>query len=660
MIAKIIIISAIFFLLIIFDVRTGPAVFAQDGAVEDKENGNLSGKLAFNPGRYAALNINNLRMWERVDGRSNHSPNGWHGVQYPRTTTHAIHHDGIIWGSKAYVDAAYTIPAPYGQTIRVGGANYVSGSRQGWVEGFGETAQAVATGNPRAVIYRIRRDWNDVFWDGNGNWTDVARRDAAENYEKPLNDISDAEIYVVADYYQWCWDNWPVDLGAPFIDRNGNGVYDPPPPFKTDVPKNDPSYFGADQLIAGGYDEPGIAGADPNSPADMVIFNIYNDLYKSYHFGSEPTGLEVQNTVWGYAIPNALSEMYFRKIKFINKGGVEIDASGKKGVFYLNDMYVSQWSDPDLGDAGDDLVGCDTLLNIAYVYNGYPVDNLYYDFFLPPPSVGYDILQGPVVPAPGQTAMLNWRYIQDYKNLEMTGFSYFAAGSQYKDPSDSLYQTGALHWYKMLRGFAPLPGPDVRYKHPPGVEAGPFPLAGDPVYGTGHIDGESELYSFFPNDRRFLSSTGPFQMAPGDTQEIVIALVCGLGADRLSSISVMKLNDHFAQQYYEGLFVPTEVAEKKIAFNPDNFELKQNYPNPFNPETIIRYRIPKDEHVVLEIFNITGQKIRHLVDKKQIAGNYEVVWDGTDNTGNIVPSGVYLYAIKNGNHVLSKKAIFLK
>ena len=127
---------------------------------------------------------------------------------------------------------------------------------------------------------------------------------------------------------------------------------------------------------------------------------VWNDLDREVsvkRFGSEPTGLEIQSTLWGYNRKDALGDVIFRKIKFINKGGVKFDTLGTKGTFYLDSMYVGQWSDPDVGDVGNDLVGCDTILNIGYIYNSNDVDAKYRDFALPPPSCGYDILLVKVV-----------------------------------------------------------------------------------------------------------------------------------------------------------------------------------------------------------------------------------------------------------------------
>ncbi|MGH7596287.1 MAG: M12 family metallo-peptidase [bacterium] len=81
---------------------------------------------------------------------------------------------------------------------------------------------------------------------------------------------------------------------------------------------------------------------------------------------------------------------------------------------------------------------------------------------------------------------------------------------------------------------------------------------------------------------------------------------------------------------------------------PAHFEVLQNFPNPFNPETAIRFGLPKDERVQLQIIDLLGREVRKLADSDFSAGYHSVVWDGKDNAGNIVPSGVYIYQIVAG------------
>ena len=94
----------------------------------------------------------------------------------------------------------------------------------------------------------------------------------------------------------------------------------------------------------------------------------------------------------------------------------------------------------------------------------------------------------------------------------------------------------------------------------------------------------------------------------------------------------------------------------------DEFTLRQNYPNPFNPSTIIKYQIAstKDQNTQLLIYNSLGQVVRTLVNTNQAKGEYSVVWDGLDNNGTEVSSGIYIYKLTHGNLVTSKKLIKMK
>jgi len=93
---------------------------------------------------------------------------------------------------------------------------------------------------------------------------------------------------------------------------------------------------------------------------------------------------------------------------------------------------------------------------------------------------------------------------------------------------------------------------------------------------------------------------------------------------------------------------------------PTAFALSQNVPNPFNPSTIVAYALPKDAQVNLEVYNVLGQHVKTLVNEMQRAGNQSVTWDGTDNSGNSVASGVYFYKLRAGDFTDTKKMVMLK
>ncbi len=98
-------------------------------------------------------------------------------------------------------------------------------------------------------------------------------------------------------------------------------------------------------------------------------------------------------------------------------------------------------------------------------------------------------------------------------------------------------------------------------------------------------------------------------------------------------------------------------SESKIG---STFKLRQNYPNPFNPSTRISYELVATADIDLAIYNLLGQKIRQLVEIRQEAGTYEVLWDGKDSHGVIAQSGVYFYRLTDGKRQLTAKMILLK
>jgi len=107
-------------------------------------------------------------------------------------------------------------------------------------------------------------------------------------------------------------------------------------------------------------------------------------------------------------------------------------------------------------------------------------------------------------------------------------------------------------------------------------------------------------------------------------------------------------------------YTPVGMNSFENEINPESFQLKQNYPNPFNPETNIAYRLSENSQVELVVYNALGQKIKTLVNKEQGAGEYSIIWNGKDDFDTYVSSGVYLYQLKSGSFVMSKKMVLLR
>ncbi len=591
------------------------------------------------------LNINNFTTFMRADGQGNHQVDDQAGGRFPRNASTAIYEDGFVWGGKAFLDPNYTQPAT-GQVVRVGGQTYNQGTRQGAINGTGASAVAVDPGSPAARIYRIRRDYKVMS-------ESELRADAATLNLTLEASVTKAQMDAVKAQYDTDWNNWPVALGAPYVERNGQTGYQPAPAGWT-----------PESLISGHFDEPGVAGSDVNSPADQVVWTVYNDLDRSGTlnlYNSEPLGLEGQVTLWGYKRSDALGNLYFKKIKLINKGGVDI-GGGVKGAFYIDSMFVSQWSDPDLGDSGDDVCGSDTTLSLGFAYNGNAIDAEYRKFSLPPPAVGYDFLQGPMVAgATTDSAVFDLKRRYGKKNLPMTAFVYFSAGSAISDPqlgsvAGASYES-TRRWWRMLRGLRPDDSaiPERYYPFPPGVTPGPFCLAGDPVTRTGNIDGLGPEYSLPPGDRRIVLCSGPFRLALGDTQEVVVGTVAGLGSDRLSSISVMKFNDKFVQNTYNALFAvpkPPPIPTATYAELPGKvvFEWASNA----NAVKAIEQTVYQPGNFYFEGYNVyqLPSASSGLADAKRIA-TYDITTDPTvvlDQVFDIASGQILLKPVQYGTN----------
>ena len=93
---------------------------------------------------------------------------------------------------------------------------------------------------------------------------------------------------------------------------------------------------------------------------------------------------------------------------------------------------------------------------------------------------------------------------------------------------------------------------------------------------------------------------------------------------------------------------------------PDVFALHQNYPNPFNPVTTIRFDIPEESHVKIDVYNVMGQKVAELVDSYFQPGFYTVNWSGINTMGSALSSGMYFYRIQARDFTAVKKLLLVK
>jgi len=290
---------------------------------------------------------------------------------------------------------------------------------------------------------------------------------------------------------------------------------------------------------------------------EQTLWYVINDGNQELHnsaYHTEPLNIEVQVLNWVFNNDNSpLGRTLFVYYKIINKSPNTI-----------NDAYIGIWCDPDLGSCNDDRSGCDTTLNLSYTYNGRDFDSQYGSEI---PAVGVLLLQPPIVPSPGDSVFQFLRStIYDFRPLKMTTNQIYISGhALYRDPAYSIQ--GSKQLYNQMQGLAfdgsPLIDPTT------GLPSA-FIDYGDPIERTGWLDD----YTIFYCDRRSMLSSGPFSMAPGDTQRVAFTVVIGQAETRLISILDLKQSVNYIRDTFRSEFKVKAEAEITVdCFSPDYAEL---------------------------------------------------------------------------------------
>jgi hypothetical protein len=365
-------------------------------------------------------------------------------------------------------------------TFYVGGSNYISGLQPGRILLPGVAEDPFL---PKNRVYRVRPDY--------------ATADLSDEAYFEHQSVDEIRSQYAID-----WLDWPAHEGAPFEDRNHNGTYEP------------------------SVDLPGRPGAD------QTLWYVANDLdtllpYPEQSLRRKAMGVEVQVTIWGYRRGGVLDNVIFRQYRFINKSTVAFDS-----------MYVMQWADPDLGDYGDDFAGCDSALQLQYVYNSAATDRWYSP--MPPPAMGYQFLNAGTVSSV-------------YDAVYSTAQFWPTFSHRY-----------APLWNNLMRGLRPSGQPFIHPLFP--NQPTRYWLDGDPITGMGRVDGTIDG----PGDRRIGSSVGPFRLLPNESKDVVIASLAAIGGSRLSSVILLK-------RYAQALLSMSNALSQSV---PPKFDGVASYPSP--------------------------------------------------------------------------------
>jgi hypothetical protein len=446
------------------------------------------------------------------------------------------------------------------------------------------------------------------------------------------------------------WQNWrdAVSSGARFWDGDNDGFYNP-----VDLNSN------------GSWD---LTEDMPEIMGEVSVWCIYNDAVDTSVRKLKdvlPLGIEVMQTVYAFPhsdIPQIKDAVFFRyEVK--NTGGISQN---------LQDIIFGMYSDTDLGDPEDDLVGTDVVRNSAYYYNR----TADFRFGNNPPAVFHSFLLGTPVFIPGETftdnnnngiydpgtdipldsAVLHFgkpfikQYVPGAKNTGVTGSIMFI--SSHPTQGDFL-TSGQLRNYMEGKKTSGNPMDPCNWQW--GEVRGGIPCAsidnsliysGDPVTNTGWIDNHLA-------DKRTIVSSGKFDLSAGNIATFHTGIIIGRGTDQFNSITV-------TQAAYDTILNRVQLGTTDVPLGieeftgsvPSHFSLSQNYPNPFNPETVIRFTLPVAGYTKGVVYDVLGKEVTTLLNGDMSAGNHEIKFNAND-----LSSGVYFFRLESGNYSSAIKMV---
>ncbi len=443
---------------------------------------------------------------------------------------------GDMWWNIGLEVAAYEVPKGSGKSSQFAASC--------WIGGYDKQGQL------KVAAQTYRQDGND-YWPGALDVNGKITADVCANWDRfwkvdksTINkfiELSKAGQDVSGSAYETIV-GWPArgngantkgatgtalslddrNTYAPFVDLNNDGYYQPQ------------------------------SGEYPQISGDQFIWWVVNDAGNvKQQTQTAAMGIEVQNSAFAYATQDFLNNSSFYNYRVINRGALTIDST-----------YIAVWDDCDLGYYHDDFIGCDTARGLGIMYNGttadgteagYPVNS----YGANPPQIGVDFFQGPkrIKHRAGKA--------DTTETLKMTNFTYYNNDfSVIGNPSNGIqiynYMTGSIrNGDRFTNDFQ---GPNINSKGYGSGSISNFVFNGDP--------GDKTSWSECtcgnpPGDRRFIFSSGPFQLLPGAANDITFGCVwaSGVGGCPNTDFKTIKSIDDNAQGLFEAGFKTVEGPE---------------------------------------------------------------------------------------------------
>ncbi|NQV42635.1 MAG: T9SS type A sorting domain-containing protein [Candidatus Marinimicrobia bacterium] len=541
---------------------------------------------------------NNINNYIGNDGHLvSHRATGDSGLEWPAGS-----------GNTAIFSAGIWVAGMVDGEIRTAAAEFSSEWTPGSIPYDTQTKQPIGDLAPNTPLHQI-------YFIQQGNSSDLSSPQFSREYATwPASDgapARDGENYTDLNH------NGMIDPGEPYEDFNRDGTYNPP-----------------DGQMITGEDPPLFQG-------DEMLWWIMNDWSAETHhnlWSTPPLGMEAQVTVYNRTGDPFYENVQFYQVKLVNKGGEQLDS-----------VYFSFWNDADVGDATDDFVGCDTTLDLGYVYNGHPYDR---DYGITPPSVGYTFLRGPLVSSPGDSILYQNAVHPGVRALGMTAHVKLTNGfPHFHDPEE------AMETYWVMQGRYSYSGEAYHEYLDPSRPVTTFHYPGDPVTRSGW----TEYDDSDPDDRRNLTSTGPFTMPPWDdvngngqadfgepgVQIIESALIVTDGANNLDAITSLKyvtgkVRSDFAQDfespYLESPAVNVSANDQEIVLNwyedAEAYEATNQYGYAFEGYNVYQGQSaagPWTRLHTYDMINEVGHIVEQIMDANGFVGTKLVQFG--DDTG---------------------------
>ena len=429
---------------------------------------------------------------------------------------------------------------------------------------------------------------------------------------------------------------------GPFFDQNQDGIYDPE---AGDYPWYD---------LTGQLDCRNQFREDPVPLfGDENLFWIFNDKGNIHTESSgEPIGMEIRAQAFEFASDDEINSMTFYNYVLINQG-----------TLTLTNTYFGQWVDCDIGNATDDYVGCDVQRGLGYGYNGDPFDESSQSgpgYGANPPAVGVDFFEGPFQDADGIDNPLTLNY---QNAIDSLGIPYGGIGIGYGDGVVDNERFGMRAFVFHNNSGGPIGDPQIAVDYYGFLQAiwrdGTRMSYGGTGYDPNNPDAQRAFYMFpgdtdpvgwgtegvpqqswteegegnVPADRRFIQSAGPFQLEPGNVNNITVGAVFGQAftGTPFQSVELVRAADDKAQNLFDNCFEIIEgpdqpdmtVAEfdkELILYLTNENVLSNNYReryhknDPTIPDIIIEdgeiIDVPEED----KFYNFQGYQIYQLLN----------------------------------------------